>query len=1133
MATALVSVANPINPRKAQSIALEYLVPGHQMSLVATAKRNPAKAATLNAEVAGTQPYYVFSRGAGLGYVVVSGDDCLPEVLGYTDYGDFDADNLPPALKDMLDGYASAIEDAQMNGTNISSTTNEAKRRATTTRHNIEPFVTSHWHQSGPYNDICPSRVDNGAKAMTGCVATAASQILYYWRKDLPSTLQSTTPTYNYGNAHPSVSFPKGTPVKWDLMCDSYSNEPAEYKQAVAEFVYCVGTATWLTYADGSGTATSGNIEKIPATFSEFFGMNGGWVAYRNSYNQEAWTQLLYDELVKGRPVMYTGVNPNDGGHAVFVHGYQASSNKFYFNFGWGGQGDGYWTTTLEDGMHGFNEYQSALIGAFPKKWNMSAEIGVPAHVYVNQDNDFRITIENNSTLDFSGLYIFAATSKTKPTDISKAKSSDESTVIKTGEKGIITLSAKPTSTKTWYITVTDENLNVLAQQEVEAESADAKLVGSHMFVYGSAESNVVAGKQYAKIYNNKAMIEVYVKNTSNVAFGGTAKLDLYESLDNGETFSFVKTISKANSIVAANTTSAVTFSATSLLEDRLYYVELNKEWGTTNNITEIDKDTYNPRAYFYSAGAADLTSKLQDGTVTFTGHWDASQYSSIVTRTTNKTATAYDLTAVESMSELPLVDYPSPNALVYGSVGANGKNVIVMGHFAGDVELTAGYDFSPKVELDLLAYHNMQININQEPNRWYMLTVPFAVAVPNGVIAREVLSHKTTTSGINNSTENVKVLQAGHTYLVMTSSTEKQILSYPWGEAETAEVAVAPSQNTDPAFVGTFSATTVPAGAKLIKDKDDKQFFMTAADNAVAEGLRGYFFDEKMPSSTTDFRAYSSATLDPSYVLLGQHIQQLYDAQKTYGGVVTAAANKAMADSIAHAEQIFSEQSIEASLSVKKYYTALEAWVEDYKTMIGNVGNSEVDMTSLIANASFEEGTVAKGWTMEKSVDVKVRQNSNLVYKTVYGDGESYLYNAAGSKVSQEVSGLTPGYYRLTAMVGSDEGNAITVFAGDSTTTVQAHSFGKHYLAKAVINNVMVGADGKLAIGVQSDAWYNADHFTLTFIGNSAETAIGMIEAEEHNEGKQGIYTLSGTKVAKPAQNGIYIINGKKTYLK
>ena len=47
-------------------------------------------------------PYYIFSRGAGQGFVIVSGDDSTAPILGYTEQGDFDFDALPPQLQSML-----------------------------------------------------------------------------------------------------------------------------------------------------------------------------------------------------------------------------------------------------------------------------------------------------------------------------------------------------------------------------------------------------------------------------------------------------------------------------------------------------------------------------------------------------------------------------------------------------------------------------------------------------------------------------------------------------------------------------------------------------------------------------------------------------------------------------------------------------------------------------------------------------------------------------------------------------------------------------------------------------------------------------------------------------------------------
>ena len=42
--------------------------------------------------------------------------------------------------------------------------------------------VRSAWHQGSPYNDYCPELIPGGdQRAVVGCVATTASQIMYYW----------------------------------------------------------------------------------------------------------------------------------------------------------------------------------------------------------------------------------------------------------------------------------------------------------------------------------------------------------------------------------------------------------------------------------------------------------------------------------------------------------------------------------------------------------------------------------------------------------------------------------------------------------------------------------------------------------------------------------------------------------------------------------------------------------------------------------------------------------------------------------------------------------------------------------------------------------------------------------------
>ena len=80
-------------------------------------------------------PYYVFSRGEGRGFVIVSGDDTTAPILGYTDQGNFDYSTLPEGLKSMLDTWAKKIEKLQQSQDKEANGAESAARRRTFAGH--------------------------------------------------------------------------------------------------------------------------------------------------------------------------------------------------------------------------------------------------------------------------------------------------------------------------------------------------------------------------------------------------------------------------------------------------------------------------------------------------------------------------------------------------------------------------------------------------------------------------------------------------------------------------------------------------------------------------------------------------------------------------------------------------------------------------------------------------------------------------------------------------------------------------------------------------------------------------------------------------------------------------------------
>ena len=320
--------ADPIDLAKAKTIASK-LAADSEVELVTSASRSEAKLRTLSKEYLNTAPYYIFSRGENKGFIIVSGDDCLPEILGYTESGDFVEENMPEQLLGWLKYYAGIIEEAQVNKAKPRSTRISAYDAKASSRTDVPVLMTTHWHQSAPYNDLCPFLPGTENRAVTGCVATAGAQIIYYYRKDNPDTLMATTPTYDYG-APVTTVFPEGTPMKWGIMQPSYgSSTPTEMNEAVATLMASVGAATGLTY----GSSTSGQISDLVNTFSKYFNLTG-ICQYKSGISQSTWENMIYKELEAGRPMVYTGYNETSGGHAVVVDGYQASTNLFHFNFG-------------------------------------------------------------------------------------------------------------------------------------------------------------------------------------------------------------------------------------------------------------------------------------------------------------------------------------------------------------------------------------------------------------------------------------------------------------------------------------------------------------------------------------------------------------------------------------------------------------------------------------------------------------------------------------------------------------------------------------------------------------------------------------------------------------------------------
>jgi len=473
----LTAKADPIDLSKARELAAGYMKQGGTPVLVS--KGISANQRRRNAAATTTPPYYVFSRGEGQGFVIVGGDDLLPEIIGYTESGDFDATNMPPALADYLMGFEVALdkyqqyvdehgeEAAQQLVKQRRSARAKAPRRAATST--INPLMTSAWGQAWPYFDLCP--MDGNTRSATGCVATSTSSVIHYWRRDCPRYSVASTDSYEtWTKKIPVTGYKAGFPMRWELMKDSYDGtnygNGSDYYTSVSELVAIVGTAVHMDYAAGSSGAQSNEQPNALNVFN----LNGTNVWYSGVNNMETWENMIQDDLAVGRPILYSGysvdANNNWAGHAFVLDGYRLSDGKYYFDFGWNGGWNGWFA--LSD-ANGFNTDQSMTYQIFPKRQNLSATISAP-DFQANTNNTVTVNVQNNGTFDYtSAINLFCTTEPFQPTAWG-AQQADWTTIPAGGANVPLTFTVNPGAGSVWYLTVVDNTMHIIDRIKVPGD---------------------------------------------------------------------------------------------------------------------------------------------------------------------------------------------------------------------------------------------------------------------------------------------------------------------------------------------------------------------------------------------------------------------------------------------------------------------------------------------------------------------------------------------------------------------------------------------------------------------------------------------------------------------------------------
>lgn len=355
--TAFVAVslfASDITPQEALTIANAFI----QKDKTAQANIRRAPAGTrVHPSIAHKMPsrvaknknnVYIVNLGDDQGFVVVSGESgAVSEVLGYCDHGSFDMDNAPVQFIDLLKEYSDGIDSLRSD----SSLAYPRPRRIGGVEDSwgytpsylgnmiVEPLITAKWNQISPYNTFTPNQ------CYTGCVPTAVAQVMYYWKWPKQSKGQIYVGwSQEQGAIYEDFS---GHVYDWDNMLDYYgwsygmSSDYINYNNiqasAVAYLMADIGKAMATLYCQENGSPTGWSYNALIENFGYEPGIEsvyGATLAHVKA--------ALKAELDAQRPVLYAGSPEEGDGHALVCDGY-TSNDYFHFNYGWGGQTDGFY----------------------------------------------------------------------------------------------------------------------------------------------------------------------------------------------------------------------------------------------------------------------------------------------------------------------------------------------------------------------------------------------------------------------------------------------------------------------------------------------------------------------------------------------------------------------------------------------------------------------------------------------------------------------------------------------------------------------------------------------------------------------------------------------------------------------
>ena len=511
---------------------------------------------------------YIFNAEGKGGFVIVSADDRTDEILGYANSGEMNVNNLPSNLKAWLEGYEKYIQ--SLGNREVNSTPRALVGDA------IPYLIKTQWDQGTPYNLQCPEYPEgSGQRCLTGCVATAMAQVLYYYKypKDEISGLES----YTTRTDPISVDALPSTTFIWKNMTTD--------DQELAKLMRYCGQLVEMDYAqDGSGAATQNILNLKNWGYSQ-----EAKIVERTAYSDEEWENLIYRELAAKRPVLYSGNNESGGdGHQFICDGYDGNG-LFHMNWGWGGYQDTYFVlSALNPNGYNFNYGQDAIINLQPSDGSMPMNL---------EGTEFTATTTEGVVMNFKITYDDGCT---RTCEVSQYKNDGtRNRCISTSYRGAVTIPAMVTYNGNSY-TVTKIGANAFEDCQMASVNipSTVKTIDSYAISWCNYLRELNIPASVTSISNNA----LYYTTRSLTSLIVDADNQVYESPDNSNVI-----IEKSTNKLLLGCKGSLIPSNITEIGDMAFYGISGLTITIPNSITKIG---YGAFAY---CSAAIITAEYQD----------------------------------------------------------------------------------------------------------------------------------------------------------------------------------------------------------------------------------------------------------------------------------------------------------------------------------------------------------------------------------------------------------------------------------------------------------------------------------------------------------------------------------------